>query len=114
MTETSGAIPNTTELREAPARSIAFVTNSCPTPGCSSPASRNGHAAPAWMPRDGASTAAARTHDDERARDRGHGRQLRIRMLPEPDPEPDAHRPEEERRQQREPDRSHARDATRR
>jgi hypothetical protein len=58
-TETSGAVPSTTDVRLEPASRIARVTQICAAPGERMPASTNGQTPARWRPRLGASAATA-------------------------------------------------------
>src|SRR5205807_8854726 len=60
-TETTGAVPNTIETRDAPESRIAIVTRIWAAPGERSPASRNGQAELRCRPRDGAYATPATT-----------------------------------------------------
>ena len=105
VTDASGAEPRTTEARDAPASRIARVTSSWPTPGCIRPASRNGQAAPACTPRDGASATAATSATASAPPTVAIVATSTSGYRFRPEAEPDAHRAEEECGQRREPDR---------
>ena len=104
VTETSGAVPKIIETREEPDSRIATVTKICAAPGERSPASRNGQA-------DDEVQAARRRLGrcgDESDDERGAGGRDRpergVRVAVERHPQRHAHRAEEERRRERQPD----------